>query len=111
MTDQPELADGRILSVFDYELDWTWWERHPFGDELAYLIDGEMEILLYDGSRRWSVPLVPERAAIVPRTVWHSARVLAGATVLFITPTPAMTEHWESKNDPMADRSALLPPV
>src|SRR5258708_3205372 len=62
----PELADGRVLSVFDYRDTWTWWERHPVGDELAYLLAGSVEVLLDDGSGHASVGLSPGRCAIIP---------------------------------------------
>jgi mannose-6-phosphate isomerase-like protein (cupin superfamily) len=96
--DRPELADGRVLSVFDYEGDWTWWERHPLGDELVYVLTGEMEFLLDAGDRQWSVLLSPGSAAIVPTGTWHSARVPKPSTVLFVTPTPAKTEHRNSEH-------------
>jgi mannose-6-phosphate isomerase-like protein (cupin superfamily) len=91
--ERPELADGRVLSVFDYQADWTWWERHPLGDEFVFVLTGELEVLLDDGHRQWSVELSPGTAAIVPRGTWHSARVPKPSTVLFITPTPAKTDH------------------
>ena len=93
MSKRPELANGRVLSVFDYHENWTWWERHPLGDELAYLIAGEIELLLETGEDKWSVTLAPGSAAIVPRGAWHSARVSKPTQVLFVTPTPAKTQH------------------
>jgi hypothetical protein len=97
MVDRPELHDGRILSVFEYSGDWSWWERHPSGDELAFLMEGEMELLLCNFNRRWSVPLTPGTGAIVPANIWHSARVLSPSKVLFVTPTPARTEHSQGR--------------
>jgi mannose-6-phosphate isomerase-like protein (cupin superfamily) len=91
--ERAELADGRVLSVFDYATDWTWWERHPLGDELFYCLIGGLVLLLDDGDRQWSADLSQGEAAIVPRGVWHSARVSKPCTALFVTPTPAMTEH------------------
>ncbi len=91
--ERPELQDGRLLSVFDYERDWTWWERHPFGDELVYVLAGEMQFLLEDGKRQWSVDLTKGNACIVPERTWHSARVTTPSKVLFVTPAPARTEH------------------
>ncbi len=96
VAERPKLSDGRLLSVFDYEGDWTWWERHPLGDELVYLLNGEVEFLLDDGNTQWSVPLSPGTAAVVPRGTWHSARVPEPSRVLFVTPTPAKTEHRNS---------------
>jgi mannose-6-phosphate isomerase-like protein (cupin superfamily) len=85
-----------MLSVFDYESDWTWWERHPLGDELVYLLDGEVVFLLDDGDSRWSLPLSPGTAGVVPKGTWHSAHVPEPSRVLFLTPTPAKTEHRSS---------------
>jgi quercetin dioxygenase-like cupin family protein len=82
-----------VLSVFDYQADWTWWERHPLGEEFVFVLAGELEFLLDNGDRQWSVELVPGTGVIVPRSTWHSARVPKPSTVLFITPTPARTEH------------------
>jgi quercetin dioxygenase-like cupin family protein len=93
LADQPELADGRISTVFDYTANWTWWERHPLGDELFYCVSGGLVVLLDDGNRQWSMELSPSQAAIVPRGIWHSARVPNACTALFVTPTPARTEH------------------
>jgi quercetin dioxygenase-like cupin family protein len=97
VAERRELAEGRVLSVFDYEGDWTWWERHPLGDELVYVLTGEVEFLLDDGDRQWSVVLLPGTGVIVPKDTWHSARVRKTSTVLFITPTPARTEHRTSE--------------
>jgi mannose-6-phosphate isomerase-like protein (cupin superfamily) len=91
--DQAELGDGRILSVFDYTETWSWWERHPVGDEILLLLSGDVELMLDDADGEWSVPLAPGQVAIVPSGAWHRAVVRAPSRLLFITPTPARTEH------------------
>ena len=48
----PELAEGRVLSVFDYTETWSYWERHPVGDELVYLLTGAVDLLLDDAHHR-----------------------------------------------------------
>ena len=89
-----ELSEGRILSIFDYASTWTWWERHPIGDELALLLSGEAVLLLEDAlGDRSEVPLSAGMSAIIPAGSWHSARIAESATILFVTPTPARTEH------------------
>lgn len=89
----PELDDGRILSVFDYDETWAWWERHPDGDELVVLLSGEIELLLDDALGQRAVRLRTGECAIVPAGAWHRAVILAPSQMLFITPTPARTEH------------------
>jgi hypothetical protein len=89
----PELSDGRILSVFHYTVTWTWWERHPVGDELAYLLGGTVELLLDDGVSQASIHLCPGESAIVPAGTWHSVHMTEPATILFVTPTPSRTQH------------------
>lgn len=91
-----ELSDGRILSVFDYTSPWTWWERHPVGDEFVFLLSGDVEFLLEDSNGERSVPLSPGQAAIVPSGAWHRAVLRDPSRLLFITPTPARTEHRET---------------
>ena len=90
---RPELKNGRVMSVFDYTDTWTWWERHPVGDEFVYVITGQVDFLLDDDQHQHSIPLSPGEGTIVPQGVWHSAVLHQPATMLFVTPTPARTEH------------------
>jgi mannose-6-phosphate isomerase-like protein (cupin superfamily) len=85
--------DGRILSVFDYTSSWTWWERHPTGEEFVHVLAGDVVFHLEDGDGRRSVELHAGSGAVVPRGAWHRAEIVTPATVLFLTPTPAWTEH------------------
>jgi quercetin dioxygenase-like cupin family protein len=89
----PELAHGRILSVFDYTETWSYWERHPVGDELVYLLTGDVELLLDDGRQTRTVALRAGDAAIIPTGTWHRAAVHAPSRLLFVTPTPQRTEQ------------------
>lgn len=92
---QAKLFDGRIMSIFEYISTWTWWERHPVGDELAHLLSGEVELLLEDddGGRHEEIKLSPGESALIPAGAWHSIRLTAPSCILFVTPTPARTEH------------------
>lgn len=92
--DHPELAVGRVVSIFEYTSTWTWWERHPIGDEVAHVLSGQAELLLEDHlGRRATVPLAPATSAIIPAGAWHRLDVTQQTSVLFVTPTPARTEH------------------
>ncbi len=92
-SDRAHFAEGRILSVFDYTTTWSYWERHPDGDELVYLLSGDVELLLEADGGRGAVRLRAGEAAIVPAGAWHRARVHAPSRLLFVTPTPRRTEQ------------------
>jgi mannose-6-phosphate isomerase-like protein (cupin superfamily) len=87
-----EMSEGRVLCVSDYAETWSWWERHPVGDELVYLISGDVDFLLRDEHEHRSITLLPGHAAIVPTGAWHRAIVRAPSRMLFVTPTPSRTE-------------------
>jgi mannose-6-phosphate isomerase-like protein (cupin superfamily) len=91
--DHPEMADGRVLLVVDCEETWGRWERHPDGDELVYAVSGEVTFHLEDadGSRR--MDLRGGEGGLVPKGAWHRAEIHQPARLLFVTPTPARTEH------------------
>lgn len=91
--DSPELAHGRILSVFDYTTTWPYWERHPTGDELVYLLSGHVELHLGDEPQRRAVTLDVGEAAVVPAGTWHRALIHAPSRLLFVTPTPQRTQQ------------------
>lgn len=93
LDEHDELTDGRIMSVFDYTETWTWWERHPDGDEFVHVISGEVDFLLDNGQEQRSARLPAGEGTIVPRGTWHSAVIHVPSTMLFVTPTPARTEH------------------
>ena|SRR5579872_7307879 len=90
---QPELGDGRILAVFGYDATWTWWERHPVGDELAYVLEGRVRFCLEDADGCRRVDVRRGECGLIPAGAWHRAEVEVPCRVLFVTPTPARTEH------------------
>ena len=89
----PELRDGRIMSVFAYESTWTWWERHPLGAELVLVLSGAAVFHLRDDGGDHSTSLATGECVLVPEMVWHRAEVAQPTTMLFVTPSPARTEH------------------
>jgi mannose-6-phosphate isomerase-like protein (cupin superfamily) len=90
-----ELQEGRIMSVFAYETSWTWWERHPVGTELVLVLSGAVVFHLQhdDGSGARSVALGEGECLLVPEGAWHRAEITSPTTMLFVTPTPALTQH------------------
>ncbi|MFG6467078.1 cupin domain-containing protein [Roseateles sp. BYS87W] len=85
----PETLDalGRdwLVSEFSCEADWPSWEMHPEGEELVYLLEGEVEFVLDLPTGRTVQHLQGRGAVVVPRGVWHTARVLQPSRMFFIT--------------------------
>jgi len=83
---RPHLHEGRMLMQFEFNGDWPTWEVHPNGDELVVLLSGEMELVLDSPGREVVWLRHPGETCLVPRGVWHTANVPAGASALFLTP-------------------------
>lgn len=86
---------GHVLtSIYTFESDWNSWERHPAGDETVVLLSGDVTLVCETETGESTTRLsVPGDFVVVPRGVWHTARVAIGpAMMLFITPGEG-TEH------------------
>ena len=85
-----ELGDfaGHVLVMrFDFDEPWSTWEMHPAGDELVYLLSGDVDFHLRGGAREQVVRVdEPGSYVVVPRGVWHTARPHAPTAMLFVTP-------------------------
>lgn len=94
LTSRTDLGDGRLVSAYRFEESWSSWERHPAGEEIVVLMSGSMDFVLEtaSGAQDTIVPLRERGAVVVPRNVWHTARVNEPSEVLFIT-RGAGTEH------------------
>ncbi|MGB1580562.1 MAG: cupin [Nevskiales bacterium] len=100
-TDVYEQLDSRfnnfighsLVAMHSFTADWGGWEKHPKGDELVVLISGSvrMALKLPEGERETELNQ-PGSYVVVPRGVWHTAKVDAAASLLFITPGEG-TEH------------------
>ena len=78
-------AQGRLLSALGMGADWTNWEMHPAGDEILFMLEGKATFLLdlSDGSRE--VALNAGRLLVIPKGVWHTAKVSEPARLLAST--------------------------
>jgi quercetin dioxygenase-like cupin family protein len=85
---------GHLVTVFTYAEPWGYRERHPTGDELVVLLAGRAEF----GVDEARVSLQPGDACIVPTGAWHGLVACEAATMFFITPEPARTEHRDDCN-------------
>ncbi len=89
----PALDQGRLLSCYRFDADWSSWEMHPAGDELVMLLDGRAEFLLEQANGLQRVMLEQRgEYVLVPPGIWHTARTQVPTTMLFIT-AGAGTQH------------------
>jgi mannose-6-phosphate isomerase-like protein (cupin superfamily) len=71
------------------------WEFHGQGDELLFVLAGQSELTVLNGSQREVRTLIAGQLAIVPQSHWHSNNALAGVTMLWITPTDGNEHSWD----------------
>ena len=83
---------GWLISEFECSSDWENWEMHPEADEFVYLLSGSALLLLEQPEGEQVVPLEGRGAVVVPKGVWHTAKVLAPSRMLFVT-MGAGTQH------------------
>ncbi|MHB8415609.1 MAG: VOC family protein [Acidiferrobacteraceae bacterium] len=88
LTDRFGDFSGKILvSSFHFEQDWPTWECHPHGDEWICLLSGDFDLVMDLPDRRRAVRLhKPGAFVIVPRGVWHTAKIRVPSSALFVTP-------------------------
>lgn len=77
----------RLVSHFTFDKDWDTWEMHPAGDEFVCLLSGQVEFILEQDSGETKVQMsTPGEFVIVSQGVWHTAKVNAPSSMLFVTP-------------------------
>ena len=74
-----------LVSEFACSADWPNWEMHPQADEFVYLLAGEVVFQLQTEAGTASVHLQDRGALVVPRGVWHTAKVSVPSRMLFVT--------------------------
>ena len=85
--------DGRLVTMSRVAADSSHWEMHPAGEELLYLVSGELVVVLDDGHEEAGVTLNSDTPALlVPKGVWHRFEVREPGPLLFVTPGEG-TEH------------------
>jgi mannose-6-phosphate isomerase-like protein (cupin superfamily) len=76
---------GWTIAEFTFDGDWPNWEMHPEGDEFVYLLEGAVDMLLELDGAVGTVALQGRGAVVVPRGVWHTAKVRAPSRMLHVT--------------------------
>ncbi len=73
------------------------WERHPTGDELLHILEGEVEIVVQVEAGPVSTKVSAGSVFVVPRGLWHRHDVRERLVELYVT--PGATEH-SNADDP-----------
>ena len=77
----------RLIAYYTFEQDWDSWEMHPAGDEFVCLLSGQVDFILEQNGIDRLVSLnAPGDYVLVPRGIWHTAKVHSSSSLLFITP-------------------------
>jgi len=84
-SDLDRIGHGWLVTEFECSEDWPTWEMHPDADEFVYLLSGEATLRLQREDGVTEVPLRERAAFVVPRGIWHTAKVLAPSRILFVT--------------------------
>lgn len=92
IAERTDLDRGRLMGSSPQTTDWKHWERHPAGDEILFLISGELEIVLEALSGERRVSLKAGQGFVMPKGLWHRMIVREAGELMFITPG-AGTEH------------------
>jgi hypothetical protein len=75
-----------LVTTQSFTQNWPLWEMHPKGDEIIVLIAGSVDLILEKKSGNSILPLrEPGSWVLVPKGLWHTARVHAPSVLLFIT--------------------------
>lgn len=97
-----DFSGRTLISSHHFNDDWPTWEMHPNGDEFVILISGDVDMVLASPDRDESVRLTESGSfVIVPRGVWHTAKVHKPTWMMFITPG----EGTENREQPVREQS------
>ncbi len=80
-------AGHLLVAQHQFDQAWPTWEIHPKGDELVYLLSGDVDVVLWteDGEQTVRVNQ-PGSYIVVPKNTWHTARPRQPSSMLFVTP-------------------------
>lgn len=91
-SDRERSGQSWLVSEFECSADWPNWEMHPHADEFVYLLAGEAVFQLQGEGGITDIPLKGRGAVVVPKGVWHTAKVSVPSRMLFVT-LGAGTQH------------------
>ena len=89
-------AGHLLVSKHECSEPWGVWEIHPKGDEIVYLLFGDVDFVFWSASAERAVRLSePGSYVIVPQGTWHTARPHERSAMLFVTAGEG-TQHGEA---------------
>lgn len=83
--DRADLQEGRMVMALPYRESWGNWERHPNGDEVVLLIEGQIELIVETDQGEERTPMKAGDTVLVPQSKWHTADVSEPGLALHIT--------------------------
>lgn len=83
----PYRDGGLFIAAFDGR---SAWERHPVGDELVQVLEGETDLILLQDGDEVRHTLRAGQLIVVPQGTWHRFETAGGR---LMTATPQPTEH------------------
>jgi mannose-6-phosphate isomerase-like protein (cupin superfamily) len=87
-----KLSDYRDGAIFITCYDGnTEWERHPVGDEIVLVIEGQTTLILLEDERETANELHEGEFIVVPQNIWHRFETPSKMKVWSVTPQP--TDH------------------
>jgi mannose-6-phosphate isomerase-like protein (cupin superfamily) len=96
----PPRVDGHLLALTSLERPPPpLGERHPDGDELIYLLSGEVTVVIEAPGGDERHALGPGDALIVARGLWHRLEVARPVRLVHLTPSPS-GEHRRLSPEP-----------
>jgi quercetin dioxygenase-like cupin family protein len=69
-------------------------ERHPAGDELLYVLEGEVDVTTLTDSEPARETVCSGSVFVVPNGLWHRQFAQPEAKLLFITPSEGNEDSW-----------------
>jgi mannose-6-phosphate isomerase-like protein (cupin superfamily) len=93
-----DFAGRSLISSHTFSNDWPTWEVHPNGDEVVVLVSGAAEMVLAaEGGDETMLLNEAGQFVVVPKGVWHTAKISSPTQMMFITPG----EGTENKEQPV----------
>ena len=95
-----EEADGAFAMLSEYRDGGVFighyagnsaWERHSYGDEIVFVVEGETTLILLVDSKEVSNTLRQGELLVVPENTWHRFETTKSVKIMSVTPQP--TDH------------------
>jgi len=66
------------------------WEKHPQGDEIVMVIEGETTLVLLQDGQEIANLLKAGQLIVVPQNTWHRFETASAVKVMTVTPQPTL---------------------